>query len=149
MSLFTPDLTQHPPRSARCRLGGYVLLPRLLDKCRATILGKNGEYHYDCPLDQQFFGFIGLNADRLKDEVARGGTDGEILTWINEHATFKRAPWEVAQWTAFRETATPGEVETRDFFNGIQKNVGLLRDDIVTWHDLLDLDDYVSFGGKA
>lgn len=149
MPLFTPDLTQYPPRSPRCRLGGYALLPRLLDKCRATLLGKNGEFHYNCPLDQQFFIFLGIDPDRLKDIVAKGGGDGEILTWINDHATFKRAPWEIAQWSAWRDVATPGEVETRDFFNGIHKQIGLLRDDVITWNDLLDLDDYVSFGGKA
>jgi hypothetical protein len=34
------------------RLGGFALLPRMLDKCRATIAGKQGEYHYNCPNDQ-------------------------------------------------------------------------------------------------
>ena len=32
-----PDLTQRPPRSPRSRLGGYSLLPRMLDKGRATL----------------------------------------------------------------------------------------------------------------
>src|SRR5436190_2385446 len=45
-----PDLTQHPPRSVRVRLGGYTHLPRLLDKARAVVHGKNGPYHYNCPL---------------------------------------------------------------------------------------------------
>jgi hypothetical protein len=31
----------------------------------------------------------------------------------------------------------------------MQSKVGPNREDIVTWFDLLDLDDYVSFGGKA
>ena len=89
------------------------------------------------------------NIGRLKTEVARGRGDGEILLWINDNATIKRPPWEIAQWSAWRDAATPGEVETREFFNGIHKEIGLLRDDVVTWNDLLDLDDYVSFGGKA
>src|SRR6202044_3130060 len=46
MSLHTPDLTKFPPRSGRVRLGGYVILPRCLDKGRATLAGKNGEYHF-------------------------------------------------------------------------------------------------------
>lgn len=41
------DLTKRPPRSPRVRLGGYVLLPRLLDKCRAELGGNAGEYHYN------------------------------------------------------------------------------------------------------
>ncbi len=36
MSLHTPDLTKFPPRSPRVRLGGYVILPRMLDKGRAS-----------------------------------------------------------------------------------------------------------------
>ena len=49
--ISAPDLTQRPPRSPRCRLGGYVILPRLLDKGRATIAGTNGEFIYDAPVD--------------------------------------------------------------------------------------------------
>ena len=32
-----PNLTQRPPRSPRVRLGGYVVLARILDKGRAEI----------------------------------------------------------------------------------------------------------------
>ena len=59
-TISAPDLTKRPPRSARCRLGGYVLLPRMLDKGRAEIAGMAGEFHYDCPLDNIFFDFAGL-----------------------------------------------------------------------------------------
>jgi len=37
------NLTQRPPRSARVRLGGYVILPRMLDKCRAELESHNGD----------------------------------------------------------------------------------------------------------
>ena len=39
MSNIAPptDLAKRPPRSTRSRLGGYVLLPRIIDKCRAVI----------------------------------------------------------------------------------------------------------------
>jgi len=60
MSLHTPDLTKFPPRSPRVRLGGYAILPRCLDKGRATLAGKQGEYHYACPLDQHFLEFAGV-----------------------------------------------------------------------------------------
>lgn len=149
MNFSAPDLTQHPPRSPRTRLGGYSLLPRLLDKCRAEIVGTPGPYHYNCPLDQQFFMFVGLDPERLKEEVAKGLGDGDLVIWINDHAANKRSPYEIAQWSAWREMATPSEVETRDFFNGIHKDLAAARTDITTWNDLLDLDDYVSFGGKA
>ena len=60
------DLTKQAPRSPRVRLGGFVILPRCLDKGRATIIGKNGEYQYACPLDHRFLDFVGIKADALK-----------------------------------------------------------------------------------
>jgi hypothetical protein len=147
--MTAPDLTKQPPRSPRARLGGYALLPRLLDKCRAEIAGKSGEYHFNCPLDQQFLGFVGVDAELLKKEVATGKGDGEILDWINSHASLHRAPWEIAQWTAWRDQAVPTDYESREFFNSLHKNAAPNRTDVVTWCDLLDLDDYVSFGGNA
>ena len=73
--ITVPDLTQRPPRSPRCRLGGYAGLPRMLDKGRAAIAGKNGEYHYDCPLDQRILSFLGIEAEALKKELAAGKED--------------------------------------------------------------------------
>jgi phosphoribulokinase len=121
----------------------------MLDKGRAKLVGKNGEYHFACPLDQQVLDFVGLDSAAVKAELAAGKGDGEILEWINANAKHKRTPWEIAQWTAWRETAAPTDVETREFFNGLHKAVGEKREDIATWADLLDLDDYVTFGGKA
>ncbi|HTV61990.1 MAG TPA: DUF5069 domain-containing protein, partial [Verrucomicrobiae bacterium] len=124
-------------------------LPRCLDKGRATIAGKNGEYHYDCPLDQRFLEFAGVDAEALEKELAAGKGDGDILQWINANAKHKRTEVEIAIWSRLAEKRSPGDVESRDYFNGMQKTVGPKREDIITWFDLLDLDDYVSFGGKA
>ena len=66
-----PDLTKNPPRSARVRLGGYTILPRMLDKGRATIAGKHGEYKYACPLDERFLEFVGIDPGALKKQLAR------------------------------------------------------------------------------
>jgi hypothetical protein len=43
----------------------------------------------------------------------------------------------------------PNDVETREFFNGLLAKLSKTREDIATWADLLELDDHVSFGGKA
>jgi hypothetical protein len=147
MSLHTPDLTKFPPRSPRVRLGGYVILPRMLDKGRATLAGKNGEYHYACPMDQRFLDFVGIDPEALKKEL--GKSDGEILEWIEQNAKHKRSPVEIAVWSEFAEKRVPLDVESRDYLNGIHKQAGPQREDVATWFDVLDLDDFVSFGGKA
>ncbi len=144
----TPDLTQRPPRSSRTRLGGYAILPRMLDKGRATIAGKNGEYRYACPLDQRFLEFLGIGAEALKAQLAAGLGDGEILAWLEANKTQAHPPWEIAQWSAFQEQRVPTDLETREFFSGMHKEIAPHREDVATWADLLDLDDYVTFGGK-
>ncbi len=146
----TIDLTQRPPRSARTRLGGYVLLPRMLDKCRATLAGKNGDYHYDCPLDQHILKFAGVEAAALQAEVATGKGDGEILEWITANSSTKPTPWEIAQWSAYQESRGPSsDAGTFGFFSSLVAGITSTREDITTWADMLDLDDYVTFGGKA
>ena len=147
MPLHTPDLTQHPPRSPRVRLGGYAILPRCLDKGRAALAGKNGEYHYACPLDKQFLEFAGIDPEALKLELAR--SDTEVLEWIKTHAKNKRTAPEIAAWTAWQEQRAPDNPDSRDYFNGLHKAGAPRRTDIVTWFDVLDLDDFVSFGGQG
>ena len=149
MSIQASDLTKRPPRSPRVRLGGYAILPRMLDKGRAAIAGKNGEYHYACPMDHRFLDFTGTDPKALKKELAKGKGDGEILAWIHAHARHKRTEVEIAAFTAYAERNAPTGVEARAFFNELHSKAASKREDIVTWFDLLDLDDYVSFGGKA
>ena len=144
-----PDLTKGPPRSPRVRLGGYVILPRMLDKGRATVAGKQGEYHYNCPQDQRFLNFVGINAEALKKQLAAGKGDTEILEWINKNSTHKPTESEIAAWSAFVERRAPADTESREFFHEIHTKIAPKREDIATWFDLLDADDYVSFGGKA
>lgn len=96
MKIQTPDLTQRPPRSPRVRLGGYVILPRMLDKGRATIAGKQGEYHFACPMDMRFVDFVGIGPDALREALALGKGDGEILEWISANARFKRTDSEIS-----------------------------------------------------
>jgi hypothetical protein len=145
-----PDLTQRPPRSMRIRLGGYAILPRMLDKCRATIIGKNGEYHYNCPLDQHFLKFTGIDPEALKKEVATGKGDGEILEWITAHAPVKNKPWEISQWSCHHDHRGPdSDAETLGYFTEAAGKLSKTREDITTWAALLDLDDHVTFGGKA
>ncbi len=142
------DLTQRAPRSPRVRIGGYVLLARCLDKGRASLAGKNGEYNYDCPLDKRLLDFIGVSGDALKEQLAAGKGDGEILQWIRENGN-KHSPAEIAAWSALEEQRAPTDVETRAFFNELHKKAAPARTDVSSWFDLLDLDDYVTFGGKA
>ncbi len=147
MPLHTPDLTQFPPRSARVRLGGYVILPRMLDKGRATLAGKNGEYHYACPLDQHFLEFAGIEPEALKKELTK--SDTEVLAWIQANAKNKRTGSEIAAWSTWQDQRAPDNTDGREYLNELHKKGAPNREDIISWFDVLDMDDFVSFGGKA
>jgi hypothetical protein len=145
-----PNLTQRPPRSPRVRLGGYVVLPRILDKGRAEIAGTAGEFKYNNPGDYHWFRFTGITPEALKAELATGKGDAEMLAWIQENAPNKRSPWEIQQWSAyFSERGPDSDVETLEMFADRMKKFNPAREDVKTWFDLLDLDDHVTFGGKA
>jgi len=147
LNLSEPDLTQHPPRSPHAQLGGYAHLPRLLDKARATASGKNGEYHYNCPLDQHFFAFTGIDHEALLAEAKLGRSDSEMLAWVR--ARTKRLPSEVAAWSAWLAAHGPGGAPGHEWFGEVIKAGSPDRDDVRGFFDLLDLDDFVSFGGKG
>lgn len=143
----SPDLTQHPPRSVRVRIGGYAHLARLLDKARAVIGNKAGGYKYNCPMDRNFFDFTGIDHEAMLAEIKKGKSDTEMLAWVRGNT--KRLPAEVYAWSAWLEQHGPGGAGGHEWVaETIKANAGE-RDDVRSFADLLDLDDYVSYGGKG
>lgn len=143
------DLTQHPPRSPRVRLGGYAMLPRILDKARASLAGKAGDYKFGNPMDQQFLTFTGIAQAALLEEVKSGASDWKLLQWVNSNALPRRAPHEVRAWSAWLESMPVGDAEDIEWFAAQVKRLNPARTDLHTIIDYLDADDHVSFGGKA
>ena len=147
--ISAPDLTKRPPRSSRCRLGGYAILPRMLDKGRAEIAGTNGEFNYNCPLDQHIVNFLGFDAEALREQLAANKGDGEILEWLNANAKHKRTPWEIEQWSDYMQRRGPdSDEETLQMFAEMVGKISKTREDIKGWADMLDADDHVTFGGR-
>ena len=131
-NLPAPDLTQRPPRSPRVRLGGYAVLPRVLDKARASLVGKAGDYKYGNPLDQAFFGFTGITPDGLLEQVKTGASDWDLLLWVNANANPKRARHEILAWSACVETMPIGDAEDFEWFTGQVKRLNAARTDLHT-----------------
>ena len=92
------DLRTGYPRSATEPLADYAIAARALDKCRAEIVGWQGEYHYDCPLSNIFLSYAGITPADFKAFVETGATDDEVAAWIEEHAT-KRERAEILRWS--------------------------------------------------
>ena len=143
----SPNLTQHPPRSVRVRLGGHAHLPRLLDKARAVVAGKGGDYKYNCPLDKHFFAFTGIDAEAMLTEIKKGGSDTQILEWVGSQS--KRQNFEIRAWSEWLELYGPGGAGGHEWMAERIKATAPDRDDVRSFADLLDVDDYVSYGGKG
>ncbi|KIE58065.1 hypothetical protein A946_09130 [Methylacidiphilum kamchatkense Kam1] len=142
------DLTQHPPRSPRVRLGGFVLLPRVIDKGRALLKGKIGEYKFNCPMDQKLFSFLQINEKQFLEILSKTSSDKEVLREILKISPPSLASWQIENWSSFLQQSGPSDLESKKFFVSSLEQIAPEREDIVSWFDLLDLDDYVSFGGK-
>ena len=138
------DLTKEAPRSPKTRIGGYVILGRTLDKCRALLAGDIGEYHFDCPLDNLLFGWKGIKGDDFKAAVAKGASDEEMAKWVDGHG----APRQEEEKAAWREEMLAlnyhDNPEKREWYDEQLKPLGL--DPATTpLFDWLEKDDAASF----
>src|SRR6202158_6341290 len=92
------DLTREAPRSPRIRVGGYAILGRTIDKCRALVAGNIGEYHFDCQLDNMLFGFKGVKGGDFKAQIENGASDQEMVEWLNQNGE-KKTLEEIKRWS--------------------------------------------------
>jgi len=136
------DLTITVPRSAKDKLVGLVSLKRVIDKAKAHNESTLGDYDYDCPHDKPLFEFLGTNGEEFARKVKELVTDEAIGAWVQSAFLSKKTPAEIEAFNAARmhwhpEPGSPSE----GYFNGLRQQVAPNRPEIVTWFDLLDLDE--------
>jgi hypothetical protein len=142
------DLMKEAPRSPRIRVGGYAILGRTIDKCRALVAGNIGEYHFDCPLDNMLFGFKGVRSEDFKAQIEQGAGDQEMIEWLNQSGE-KKTPEEIKRWAEDAEASSLyHHPEKRDFFCKAVAKLGLDPAKTTTF-DWLEVDDRASHAQKA
>ncbi|PYM04828.1 MAG: DUF5069 domain-containing protein [Verrucomicrobia bacterium] len=142
------DLTKEPPRSPKTRVGGYVILGRTIDKCRALLWGNIGEYHFDCPLDNMLFGFKGIKGDDFKSFVETGASDDEIAKWVDRSGT-RKSEEEKRAWCEEMLKVNPYyDPEKRDWYLEQLKPLDL-DPKTTPLFDWLETDDKVSYKKAA
>jgi hypothetical protein len=138
------DLTKEAPRSPRIRIGGYVILGRTIDKCRALVAGDIGDYHFDCPLDNMLFGFKGVTGADFKAQIENGASSQQMAEWLDQTGEPK-TPEEIKRWSDETEAANPyNNPERRDWFIEQTKPMGL-DPTTTTLFDWLEADDKASY----
>ena len=96
--IITRDLTKQAPHSPRERIAGFAIASRAVDKCRASLAGTLGEYHYDCPLDNLLFSFKGINGEQFKTAVQSAKNYEDVGIWLQANGTTK-TPVEIKAWS--------------------------------------------------
>ena len=135
------DLTKTVPRSPNDQMLGLVSLKRTIDKAKAYNEGHLGEYDYDCPHDRPLFEFLGTNAEEFARKVAELDTDDRISDWVRTLLRGK-TPVDIECFNEARRHwhPEPGD-HSYDYFMKMRDQIAPGRDDVVTWFDLLDLDE--------
>jgi len=133
------DLTTSYPRSVREKHLGLVQVARTIDKGKASLAGKLGEYRYDCPMDQHLFEFLGIKGDALLDAIKKGdaATDEFFKAAIE-----KKSAGDIEKFN--REWLEYGPAPGSDgekYFLELRGQVAPERTDVTAWADLLDLDE--------
>ena len=135
------DLTKAYPRSPKEKMAGVVMLPRTADKARAFNAGKLGEYHYDCPLDQEVFTFLGVNKT---DFAKKAGelSDDQLEGWVRTTFLSKKTPADIDKFNEefLADAPAPGSDSEARFLK-IRNQLDASRTDVATWPGLLDLEE--------
>ncbi|MGV7221703.1 MAG: DUF5069 domain-containing protein [Nitrospinales bacterium] len=143
LALVAKDLGQEYPRSPREMLGGYVILPRCLDKCRSFLMGTNGDYNFwPCSLCAQLEEFTGIDHEDFRAFVETGASDEEAGEWVNSHSKAKNK-MEVINWNNKMRDMRISEMtgEAQEFLEYyIPENVPQHRP-VYVWFDVFDLEE--------
>ncbi len=142
ITIASLDLTKDTPRSPRVSIGGYVIIARTLDKCRAVLAGTAGEYHYACPLDNLFFDFAGISSDEFKDFVSTGADDAAVGEWVQKHSK-ERTEAEIVQWNNDLRYKRISEmpIELQIFLEGYIAEFIPANRVVYHWFDVYDIEE--------
>jgi hypothetical protein len=146
--IIARDLTKQAPHSPRERNAGFAIASRTVDKCRASLAGTLGEYHYDCPLDNMLFSFKGINGEQFKAAVQAAKNYEDVGAWLQANGTAK-TPAEIKAWSDETEAGSlMKNPEKRAYFIESCSALGL-NPQMNTTFDWLEADDRASFRRKS
>jgi hypothetical protein len=130
------------PRSPYEKLGGYVHLPRLIDKARLHRSGLLDGYNYKTVgFDKHLLAFLKINGDAFEEAVHRLETDAAIWKWVQENGA-KHSVEAIAQWNEAMISRHPDTAAKRARFTHFLKEAGGAgRKDIKTYFDLIEFDE--------
>jgi len=130
------------PRSPYEKLGGYVHLPRLIDKAKLHRQGLLNGYNYKTVgFDKHLLAFLKIDPEAFEEIANRFDDDPSILKWVQEHGT-RHSAESIEQWNQAMISRHPDTAAKRArFLHFLKESGGEGRKDIRTYFDLIEFDE--------
>jgi Domain of unknown function (DUF5069) len=130
------------PRSPYLTLGGYIHLPRLIDKARLSRQGSLRGYNYKTlGFDKHLLSFLGIDGDEFEEAAHRLETDQAILAWVQSRCV-RRSESEIAAWNTEQIEKRPDNPEKLARFRQILQEVGgNAESGVETYFDLIEFEE--------
>ncbi|HXX42182.1 MAG TPA: DUF5069 domain-containing protein [Chthoniobacterales bacterium] len=130
------------PRSPYEKLGGYVHLPRLIDKAKLHRKGLLNGYNYKTVgFDKHLLAFLKIDGDAFEEAVNRLEEDNAILDWVQKNCK-KHSDVAIEQWNEAMVSRHPDTAAKKARFNHFLREAGGDgRKDIRTYFDLIEFDE--------
>lgn len=116
------------------------MLARTIDKARAQLAGRAGEYIFDCPMDRRLFATLGVTGEEFLELVGRSPDDIACVAWLRG----RNAPLEgdaIEEHNRAIDAWAPKSAEGRERFLKQRDAIAPGRTDITTWTDLIDVEE--------
>jgi len=144
-------------RSPREKLGGYVILPRLIDKVRLhekkllpddyvpnLLKGFDTETGL-FPFDGRFLAFVGIDPEELRKTILDSMDDQSVIRWVERvatpHTSEEKERWSESLSESFSEP-TPERIAYRtQVFTGLGDLLGVQALGCANSFDLIDYDE--------
>ena len=132
------------PRSPRETMGGWMHLPRYLDKIRLHLAGKlHADYQPNLGkgFDGRWLQAAGLTHEQMIEVVKNFTTDGEVCDWVRMNVKKTEAE-QRAHADAMANYPKAGDTEMENRLQQRKEAAGLAhRDDLKTFVDFIDADE--------
>jgi len=130
------------PRSPYEKLGGYVHLPRLIDKAKLHRKGLLDGYNYKTVgFDKHLLSFLKIDGEAFEEVANRLENDDAILGWVEKNAV-KHSATDIEHWNQTMISRLPDTAAKKARFSHfLKQSGGAGRKDIRTYFDLIEFDE--------
>ena len=141
-------MQQTYPRSPKALLGGIAHLGRFIDKVRLRHEGKIQGYNYmTVGFDKSLIDFLKIDSKAFEQRVLAGGTDEELLAWVNANSR-KPSAKDIAHWSEGLLASAPKDDAAHQRFQGRLHDIANKRrvpvsslPSVTTWADVIEVDE--------